>query len=256
MNNTRVVIVLDQSKSMADLGNSPINYYNGFVSELKSQPGTCTIKLVTFNDTSKTVYDLPLAEAPLLTHETYTPNGNTALLETQSKTIEELGHELSSIPEQDRPNRVVVCTISDGLENASSAEFTTGKVRDQIELQRQKYNWEIMFLGSNQDAVQTAQAMGIPKRSSLTFDSTKAGLQRGLQAAAQYINSYRAVSDQTLAAQNMAFSDVDRQASVGQISYSTGINTQSGAWAGSGDSGQPTEQNQDGNVEPVPYASA
>lgn len=252
-NNTRVVILLDQSKSMTDLRNEAINYYNSFVSQLKEQPGDCTVKLVTFNDRANVVYDLPLKETPTLTTETYQPSGNTALLETQSRMIEHLGTELANIPEQERPNRVVVCTISDGLENASGPQYTTGKVREQIEHQRQKYNWEIMFLGSNQDAIQTAQALGIPKRSSLTFDNTGAGLQRGLQAAAQFINSYRVASDQQLSAQNMAFSDIDRQAAVGQIAYSTGTGTSPGQWQNG--------QNQDatqtaGQTEPVPYASA
>lgn len=275
-NNTRVVVILDQSQSMDKIKNEAITGFNEFVETLKQQPGDCTLKLVAFNDTASLIYDLPLNQVPALSTQTFKPSGNTALHDTQYTTVEHLGTELSKMPEQERPNRVVVCVITDGQENASRT-YTNGQVHDQTVQQREKYNWEYMLIGSNQDAIKTAQGLGIPERAALTIDNTPQGFTRGIIGAANFINSYRAASDSQLATNSMAFTVEDRKASVGQIPYGTGVTSSSlpstgtgtnpggGSW--SGQTGQkpnqsqaPNQGQQDGNTtettEPVPYASA
>ncbi len=47
------------------------------------------------------------------------PRGSTALLDAQGRTIVELGRELAALPETERPSKVIVVTLTDGLENAS-----------------------------------------------------------------------------------------------------------------------------------------
>ena len=51
---------------------------------------------------------------------------------------------------------------TDGMENASR-RYTYEKVKQMIERQKTKYNWEFLFLGANIDAVQTAGQLGCYK---------------------------------------------------------------------------------------------
>ena len=44
---------------------------------------------------------------------------------------------------------------TDGMENASR-EYTVDKIKKMVQHQKEKYDWEFMFLGANIDAVSTA----------------------------------------------------------------------------------------------------
>ncbi len=69
-----------------------------------------------------------LAEAPELTlsktpgpgQKTYAPRGSTALLDAIGRTVTELGTALAAMPEEERPCKVIVIIMTDGLENASN----------------------------------------------------------------------------------------------------------------------------------------
>lgn len=49
------------------------------------------------------------------------------------------------MPKNDRPGKVVFVITTDGMENASR-EFTYEKVKELIQHQQEKYNWEFIFL--------------------------------------------------------------------------------------------------------------
>lgn len=59
--------------------------------------------------------------------------------------------------------------ITDGEENASR-EYSSDKIKHQIECRKIKFSWEFIFLGANIDAVETAAKFGINKsRAELQF---------------------------------------------------------------------------------------
>ncbi|MCX6089794.1 MAG: hypothetical protein NTX88_05395 [Candidatus Atribacteria bacterium] len=76
--------------------------------------------------------------------------------------------------EQDRPEKVIVCILTDGIENASR-EFSRSKIKEMIEHQRDKYKWEFVFLAANQDAFAEAGSIGISKNMAMNFCATKEG---------------------------------------------------------------------------------
>ncbi len=55
-------------------------------------------------------------------------------------------------PSHERPSKVIVVTLTDGLENASK-QYNLDKIGEMIREQRDKYNWDFVFLGANQDAI-------------------------------------------------------------------------------------------------------
>jgi hypothetical protein len=189
-NFTRIAIILDRSGSMADCRESTVAGFNAFINEQKKLPGDANVKLVQFDDLYETVFDQKLKDAPELTQATFVPRGWTALLDAQGRTIIELGSELEKMPEHERPSKVIVVTITDGIENASK-EFTTGKIAAMIKHQRDNYNWDFVFLGANQDAVKVASAMNFAPSSAMSYNTSRTGVANTMAAVSNYVGASR-----------------------------------------------------------------
>ena len=131
-----------------------------------------------------------LKSCPELTQNTFVPRGSTALFDAQGRTIVELGRELAALPEHERPSKVIVVTLTDGLENASK-QYNLQQIGEMIKEQRDKYSWDFVFLGANQDAVATAAAMSIPLPSAMSYSTSKAGIAATMAAVSQYVGAAR-----------------------------------------------------------------
>ena len=187
---TRIAIVLDRSGSMESCKESTVAGFNEFIRTQREIPGEATVKLVQFDDQYETVFDKPLKQCPELTQNTFVPRGSTALLDAQGRTIVELGQELAALPESERPSKVIVVTLTDGLENASK-QYNLDKIGEMIREQRDKYNWDFVFLGANQDAIATAAAMSIPLPSAMSYSTSKAGVAATMAAVSHYVGAAR-----------------------------------------------------------------
>jgi O6-methylguanine-DNA--protein-cysteine methyltransferase len=210
---TRVALILDRSMSMSNCRESTIAGYNHFFDEQKKIPGECNVKVVQFDHELLPVYDGPLNSVPQLTNETFVPRGNTALLDAQGSTIVALGEELSALSESERPEKVVVVTITDGEENWSH-KFNITQVAALIKEQQEKYNWQFVFLGANQDAVQTARGMNIPMGNALTYAQNTKGVRASMQAVSSNVGLYRSAVGQNV--QMNAFDEEERSAALGK----------------------------------------
>jgi hypothetical protein len=205
-NFTRIAIVLDRSGSMESCKESTVAGFNEFIRTQREIPGEATVKLVQFDDQYETVFDKPLKECPELTQNTFVPRGSTALLDAQGRTIVELGQELAALPESERPSKVIVVTLTDGLENASK-QYNLDKIGEMIREQRDKYNWDFVFLGANQDAIATAAAMSIPLPSAMSYSTSKAGVAATMAAVSHYVGAARS-------GRSAAFSAEDRESAM------------------------------------------
>lgn len=65
---------------------------------------------------------------------------------------------------------------TDGLENARH-EFTYIKVKELIQHQQKRYNWEFIFLGANMDAVEEADSLGIASEDAYKFEASETGVR-------------------------------------------------------------------------------
>ncbi|NBQ67290.1 MAG: VWA domain-containing protein [Nitrosomonadaceae bacterium] len=119
-NYTHIEVIVDQSGSMLNRKTDVIGGFNNFIKEQQQLNGECTVSLTLFSDKYHRVYSMkPLKSVSELTARTYKPGGNTALLYTMIQVIDGLGAELGAMEEHQRPDRVVVVTITDGEENHS-----------------------------------------------------------------------------------------------------------------------------------------
>jgi hypothetical protein len=71
---------------------------------------------------SQELLDCPVVgvkDVPPLDSHSYVPRGTTAFLDAIGRTINTIGERLDKTPESDRPGKVIVAILTDGLENAS-----------------------------------------------------------------------------------------------------------------------------------------
>jgi hypothetical protein len=112
-------------------------------------------------------------DAPKLDMGTYVPRGTTALYDAVGRTIDDVGKRLGQ--SAGKPDGVVVAILTDGHENASK-DYRHAKVAERIKHQREKYNWEFVFLGANMDAEVVADTLNIRHSASFTTDSEGFGV--------------------------------------------------------------------------------
>lgn len=188
-NHTEIAYILDRSGSMGPLAETAISSFNSFLKEQQNEPGEVTFSLILFDDEYLLHADaMPIREVVELDANSYVPRATTALLDAIGRTIDNTGKRLAAMREKDRPGKVVVAIFTDGLENASS-DYTEKEISKSIKHQQEKYNWEFLFLGANQDAIATAGRMNIRAQdsSNVLYSSTgvissSSGISRKMSA--------------------------------------------------------------------------
>jgi hypothetical protein len=211
-NLTAIGILIDGSSSMESMKKGVISGFNEFLKTQKKVKGKATISMVQFSTgyygatpnyvprhkhkdyghiNYRTIYNFQdLNEAKALNDESYVPNGGTPLIDSAVRFIDEFGAQLASIPEQDRPSKVVLVVITDGEENSSTVH-TKEELLAKITHQTSKYNWQVVYLGANQDSFAEAGQYGISMKSTANFQATDAGMMRAYAVSSNSLASYR-----------------------------------------------------------------
>ena len=195
-NLTSINIVLDRSGSMTKLTAETISGFNKFLAEQKAVDGAATLTLATFASDYTLVHDfIALSDVPELTLTNYRTGGYTSLLDALARTIDATGVKLASMSEEERPGKVIFVVITDGQENFSR-EFTREQVFEKITHQREKYSWEYVFLGANQDAIAEGMKLGVSGLNSVTFTADSAGVASNYSSISSNMSTYRRNSAQ------------------------------------------------------------
>jgi len=85
------------------------------------------------------------------------------------------------------------------MENASR-EFTYKKINEMITHQKEKYNWEFLFIGANIDAVETASKFGIGADHAANYHADAQGTSVLFDAVSETVCCMRAAPSAPLAA--------------------------------------------------------
>lgn len=203
---TDITIVLDRSGSMATVARDTIGGFNRFLDDQKAVSGTADITLHQFDDQFDIVLDTAdIKSAEHLTDKTFVPRGNTALLDAIGRAINQTGNRLELTPERAKAAKVVFVIITDGKENASK-EYDKDKVFEMIKHQTDKYQWQFVFLGANQDAIAAAAGIGICAANAMKYAHNAVGTQALFCSTSDNLRSFR-----TGASADMAYSDEDRK---------------------------------------------
>jgi uncharacterized protein YegL len=188
---TDISIVLDRSGSMNAVKTDTIGGFNEFLAAQQGAAGDAILTLAQFNHYYEIVYDaVPIMDVQPLTKKNYVPDGTTALLDAIGQTITSTGSRLATLPEEQRPGRVIVVIMTDGLEN-SSRKYSLEEIKGMITHQTEVYSWDFVFIGANQDAIETGAGLGIDRGSSLTYDADEAGVRAMFHSVSSSMASYR-----------------------------------------------------------------
>ena len=175
---TELVMILDRSGSMGGLESDTIGGFNGMIEKQRKEEGDSLVSVVLFDDVSEVVYDrVPIAKVEPMTDRQYYVRGCTALLDAVGGAIHHIGNVHKYAREEDVPEKTIFIITTDGMENASR-QYTYEKVRAMIERQKEKYNWEFLFLGANIDAVREAGRFGIQASRAVKYEHDGAGTRK------------------------------------------------------------------------------
>lgn len=158
---TELVMILDRSGSMQGLEADTIGGFNSMIEKQKKEDGEAYVSVILFDDINEVLYDrVPVGKVEHMTDRHYFVRGCTALLDAVGGAIHHIRNVHKYAREEDVPEKTIFVITTDGMENASR-RYSYDKVRRMIEWQKEKYNWEFLFLGANIDAVKEAARFGI-----------------------------------------------------------------------------------------------
>ncbi len=205
---TDIIAIIDRSGSMDAIKSATEEGFNGFVREQQSTPGECALSLYQFDNEYEVVYeDKPILVVPPFV---LSPRGYTALLDALGRTITTRGAHYAGLPEDQRPEKVVVVVVTDGEENASK-EYTLATIKELVSRQKDTYKWQFVFLGANMDAVGEAQRMGFSADHAMTYGANQAGVMCSYGSMSKIISDFKGQDGMVAMS---AFSQEDRDGAV------------------------------------------
>lgn len=174
-NLTELVFILDRSGSMSGLERDTIGGFNAMIEKQKKQDGECIVSTVLFDDESRVIHDrVSLDEIRPMTEDDYFVGGCTALIDAVGGAIHHIGNVHKYARKEDVPENTIFIITTDGQENASH-RYSSNKVKQMIERQKDKYGWEFLFIGANIDAVETAKRYGIDRNRAVNYNADAQG---------------------------------------------------------------------------------
>src|SRR5882724_524316 len=165
---TLIVVLLDESGSMAGKSPDVVGGFNSFIDSQKAiAEDEGRMLFIKFNTAVSVVFDsMKLDHVPPLNETTYRPGGNTALYDAIS-----IGVDLAD--KQKLPDERVICVIlTDGEEN-SSRKTTLAMVKDLIAKRESVGNWTFTYIGENPD--EWSRETGTKLVNTVSFDQTDTG---------------------------------------------------------------------------------
>ncbi|WP_422123284.1 vWA domain-containing protein [Planococcus sp. X10-3] len=188
---TELVFILDKSGSMAGLEKDTIGGFNALVEKQRNLPGEVRVTTVLFNQSYELLHDrIALEGISPLTETDYEVGGTTALLDAIGSTIQKISNAQQRTMEQARADKVMFVITTDGMEN-SSCEYNYKKIHEMIAAQKDKANWEFIFLGANIDAVATAKQFGVAEEFAVEYHADAEGTQLNYQVLSEAVTSFR-----------------------------------------------------------------
>ena len=191
-NLTELVFILDRSGSMGGLESDTIGGFNSMLSKQQTEPGDCRITTILFDNEYEVLHDrIDINAVSSITGKDYFVRGQTALLDAVGKTINKIRTVQKNTSQDYRAEKVLFVITTDGMENASR-EFNYVKIKSMIEHQKEKYNWEFIFLGANIDAIDVANRFGIAQNRTQNFHNDSEGIALNYMTVSETVANFRA----------------------------------------------------------------
>ena len=202
-----LILVVDASGSMGNVVSDTIGGMKAFVEGQKKDAESGTLTTVFFEGLSVRrihgFYDFSIVENA--DFDAYRVGGRTNLLDAIGQTLNMDGNLLADMPEDQRPEKVCVCIITDGMEN-SSQEFNAKQIKEMVKEQEEKYGWDFNFVSASIEAFDQAQDYGFSRGKMAAY--AKGSTQATFKSMSEKVSRTVAGGDDT-------FSNVERGRMVG-----------------------------------------
>lgn len=174
-----IKLLVDRSGSIHGCLSDMQGAYDTYISDMRKDSSiSVMISLDQFDTKYDRVYDF--TDVNKVPSYTIVPRGMTALYDAISRAT-------SHLDEQDNNKKKLVVIITDGLEN-SSREVTSASLKTMIE-NKINAGWDFIYLGANQDAILEASKIGIPQRTSMSYDVNSAPVAMTAVAGASFLSA-------------------------------------------------------------------
>ena len=189
---TEMVFIIDQSGSMSGLESDTVGGFNSTVAKQKKNGNDkALVSLVLFSNSSRVVYDrVDIDAVEKLTEDDYMPGGCTALLDAVGDAISHISIVHKYARDEDVPKKTVFVIITDGMENASR-KYTYKDIKGLISRQKEKHNWEFLFLGANIDSQKEADNLGINRECAVNFHCDTKGTEIAYESVSEFLKIVR-----------------------------------------------------------------
>ncbi len=188
---TELVFILDRSGSMSGLEADTIGGFNSMLERQKKETGEACVSVVLFDDQTEVLYDrADIRKIEPMNDRQYYVRGCTALLDAIGGAIHHIGNVHKYAREEDVPEKTLFIITTDGMENASH-RYTYDKVRKMIEHQKEKEQWEFLFLGANIDAISVAGRFGIDRSRAVRYEHDAEGTRLNYKVMSNVVSHAR-----------------------------------------------------------------
>lgn len=197
---TIIEFLLDETGSMGSCKPATVNGFNDFLSEQRSQAGTCLLTLTKFDTAGqKTPYmDIDIRMTPDMQPDWFIPGGGTNLRDTIGARLASLKQRLETWGT--KPN-VLVVVMTDGDDNASR-EYSEDVISKALKSYMEE-GWTFVYLGADPRALATGNRLGFPEGNVKSFATNK--MRETMQNLATATTAYRATRATTTAADREFF---------------------------------------------------
>ena len=117
-------------------------------------------------------------------------SGGTPMCDAIGNMSATVAGKVFSMIASEQPEKILFAIVTDG-EEGHSREFTIPDICRMVTHNEDTYNWEFLYVGSNQNAYSTGKRMGIKAGKALSFANSKDGLHAAMQAVSSAILRYR-----------------------------------------------------------------
>lgn len=183
--NTRWVLIVDKSGSMADTVEQTIQGINEKIQQTKEYAKEQNIlcSFVTFNgEIYEHLWDVNANELVEISQNEYKPTGATAMRDALGYTIQKL---MDTVPKNDEEWAYLIDIISDGKTNDDKHYKTIGLLENMIGFCNKTGRWTFNYMGCD-EVSEVAKALPIPKANFARWknsDAASAGLAFAKHAA-------------------------------------------------------------------------
>jgi uncharacterized protein YegL len=201
---SRIYFLLDASSSMRGRKSKVLSSVNEFLDDQRSEEN-CIVSFYTFSRQVTTVFEnKDIQSVTHLRDEEYEPNGTTALWDAMGFVLQKIPVPQNDLSSQNSSSKLILIIVTDGEEN-SSLKWTPLSLKNYMTRFGEKL--EVVYIGSNQDAVLNGHTVQSKNDASLTYSDEK--LPEALRSTSSAVKRYQRGQSDTV-----RFTPQERQTSI------------------------------------------